>query len=251
MSMPKFPKPDPDFTQEQALTMILSSIALEEAALSHIINAEGEKIQHILKQAACGEYPADLTDILAVNQSVTSLLEIVLQNQMILKNKLDKVLVYLPKPSCPPVPPRPPVPPCMSEVCCPSRQACFGVIPRAYCCNEPLLWRENSTWGRFALASGDCSKIQLPRTGSFMVGLWLDTGNSTSSCIELVFTILCQDKSPIVKKMHLNPCYNSTVLYEEFIVQMPCSCSPCYASVLVCAPCGMHVRQGKIVFSKA
>lgn len=27
MSMPKFPEPNPDFTQEQALTMILSSIA--------------------------------------------------------------------------------------------------------------------------------------------------------------------------------------------------------------------------------
>lgn len=44
MSMPEFPKPDPDFTPEKALTMILSSVALEEVALSHIINAEAEKI---------------------------------------------------------------------------------------------------------------------------------------------------------------------------------------------------------------
>ncbi len=42
MSMPELPQA-PDFTQEQALNMILSSIALEEVALSHIINAEGEK----------------------------------------------------------------------------------------------------------------------------------------------------------------------------------------------------------------
>lgn len=48
MSMPEFPEPNPDFTLEQALIMILSSIALEEAALGHIMNAEGEKIQHIL-----------------------------------------------------------------------------------------------------------------------------------------------------------------------------------------------------------
>lgn len=52
MSMPEFPTPNPDMTSEQALTMILSSIALEEVALSHIINAEGEKIQHVLHYAA-------------------------------------------------------------------------------------------------------------------------------------------------------------------------------------------------------
>ena len=160
MSMPEFPKPNPELTQEQALTMILSSIALEEVALSHIINAEGEKIQHILKQVPCGGHPADLQDILAVNQSVATLLEMVLQNQMILKNKLDKVLEYLPKPPrppeppyppyppgppcppypphpphppCPPEPPRPPVLPCMTPGCCPFGQGCLGVAPKTYC----------------------------------------------------------------------------------------------------------------------
>lgn len=260
MSMPEFPKPNPDLTQEQALTMILSSIALEETALSHIINAEGEKIQYILKQASCGQYPADLNDVLAVNQSVTSLLEMVLQNQMILKNKMDKVLVYLPKPSCPPEPPCPPCPPkppyppvspCIPVGCGPFSHACFGVISKTYCCKEPLQWKEDSTWGRFALAPGDCSKIQLPRTGSFIVGLCMDIGNSEFSGGELEFIISCQDKSPIVKRIHLNPCCNSTVLFEEFTVQMPCSCSPCCASVVVCAPCEIYVRQGRIVFSKA
>ena len=96
MSMPKFPKPDPDLTREQALTMILSSIALEELALSHIMNAEGEKIQYILNQSDCCQDPADLAGILAVNKSVGDLLEMVLQNQLILKNKMDKVLEFLP-----------------------------------------------------------------------------------------------------------------------------------------------------------
>lgn len=257
MSMPEFPKPDPDLTQEQALTMILSSIALEEAALSHIINAEGEKIQYILKQASCGHYPADLKDTLAVNQSVTNLLEIILQNQMILKNKMDKVLEYLPKPRCPPAPPCLPAPPCppalpcMPEGCRPFSQAGFGVIPKTYCCNEPLQWKKNSTWGHFSLAPGDCSKIELPRTGSFVVGLFMDIGNLKCSCAELEMTIFCQDKVPIMKKIHLNPCHNSNILYKEFIAKMPCSCSACYASVLVCAPYGIDVRDGTIVFSKA
>lgn len=48
MSMPEFPKPDPGLTQEQALTMILSSIALEEAALISPLIAD---MQGMLKTA--------------------------------------------------------------------------------------------------------------------------------------------------------------------------------------------------------
>ena len=35
-------------TREQALTDIIESIALQEAALAHILNAEGEKMQTII-----------------------------------------------------------------------------------------------------------------------------------------------------------------------------------------------------------
>ena len=35
-------------TREEALTMIIASIAMEELALSHILNAEGEKLQYVL-----------------------------------------------------------------------------------------------------------------------------------------------------------------------------------------------------------
>ena len=44
MSMPSFPPNGADMTQEEALTMIIASIAMEELALSHILNAEGEKL---------------------------------------------------------------------------------------------------------------------------------------------------------------------------------------------------------------
>ena len=157
MSMPEFPKPDPDLTQEQALTMILSSIALEEAALSHIINAEGEKIQYILKQAPCGQASADLKDTLAVNQSVANLLEIILQNQMILKNKMDKVLEYLPKPPCPPEPPQPP---CVTVECCLCGQAGFGVMPKTCRHSEPLPWKGNHPGGRFSPVPDSCFGMQ-------------------------------------------------------------------------------------------
>ncbi len=93
MSMPTFPGISPEITREKALNMILASIAMEELALSHIINAEGEKIQYVLKDLSedikCG---ASLEDVLAVNKSVESLLEVLMQSQIFLKSKMDKVL---------------------------------------------------------------------------------------------------------------------------------------------------------------
>lgn len=100
-------------TREEALTMIIASIAMEEAALSHILNAEGEKLQYILGTLPGTKPCAGPRDVLAVNKSVTALVETVTQNQMLLKNKLDRVLEFCPPPPCPPAPgPSPCPPPC-------------------------------------------------------------------------------------------------------------------------------------------
>ena len=45
MSLPSFPNIDPPIQREDAVNQILSSIAMEELGLSHILNAEGEKLQ--------------------------------------------------------------------------------------------------------------------------------------------------------------------------------------------------------------
>ena len=50
MSFPKIPDVNPkiNFRQEDAINLLLASIAFEELGLAHIINAEAEKIQFIL-----------------------------------------------------------------------------------------------------------------------------------------------------------------------------------------------------------
>ena len=120
MSMPSFPKDGANMTREQALTMVIASIAMEERALGRVIDAEGDKLRYILDRCqeavGCEETPRE---ILEANESVTRLLEAVAQNQTILRSKLALALeagdVY---PPCPPEPPCPP--PCPPEPPCPA-----------------------------------------------------------------------------------------------------------------------------------
>ena len=83
MSMPEFPKLD-NLTLEQAINSILISVAMEEAALSHILNAEGEKIQFILANKC-----AEVQKVIEVNESVASLIDRVTNLQVILKSKMQ------------------------------------------------------------------------------------------------------------------------------------------------------------------
>ena len=82
MSMPEFPNLE-KLTRDQAINSILTSIAMEEAALSHILNAEGEKIQFALANKC-----RDIDKVIEINDSVAELLERVFDLQLVLKSKL-------------------------------------------------------------------------------------------------------------------------------------------------------------------
>ena len=74
MSLPSFPVVNPPIEREDAVNQILSSIAMEELGLSHILNAEGEKLQYILGTLpGLSGPPATVSDVLAANESVRSL----------------------------------------------------------------------------------------------------------------------------------------------------------------------------------
>ena len=70
-------------TRSQAVTDIIESVALQETALSHILNAEGEKIQKVV--AMSDVIPEVL---MAVNKSVESMVGAVSRLEMILQSKL-------------------------------------------------------------------------------------------------------------------------------------------------------------------
>ncbi len=90
----------------QAITDLLESIALQEAGLAHIINAEGEKIQQAIAMAVAEGSTVTIADLIAVNQSVTDTLIKVTKLEMVLEFKLEEIN-KLDCPSCPPCPTTP------------------------------------------------------------------------------------------------------------------------------------------------
>ena len=71
-------------TRVQAVSDIIESVALQETALSHILNAEGEKIQ---KMVALPDVTPEV--LLATNKSVESMVNAVSRLEMILQSKLS------------------------------------------------------------------------------------------------------------------------------------------------------------------
>jgi len=107
--MPSITLP-PGLTVDIALSNIIASIALEEAALAHIINAEGEKIQRVVGTFVPeGEttpmaplVPApDAEDMQAINTTVGDMMETISNIESSLHNKLRTVLAVLEIPPAP------------------------------------------------------------------------------------------------------------------------------------------------------
>lgn len=93
--MPTFPDNQQPITRDDAINLILTSIAMEEAGLSHIINAEGEKLQYALGTLPGVSGPteaATVEDLLSLNKSICDTLDSTMQNQMFLKGKMQDAL---------------------------------------------------------------------------------------------------------------------------------------------------------------
>ena len=92
MSLPTFPKIDPPLSREGSLNEIISSIAAEELSLSHILNAEGEKLQYVLGTLPGLEEAAGFDEVMKVNRSVQDTLSDVMEQQSLLTAKLSAAM---------------------------------------------------------------------------------------------------------------------------------------------------------------
>lgn len=87
MSMPRIECHDID--KCCAASSLLQSIALEEAAISHILNAEGEKLQKAISLAC------EPKDLIEVNKSVENMVDKITSLELVLKAKLDLIMPIL------------------------------------------------------------------------------------------------------------------------------------------------------------
>lgn len=95
MSQSNIPNITPTITvtREDAINLLLASVAIEKLGLGHIINAEAEKIQFYI-----GTLPGitatvtTVSDLLALDQSVQNTLVATLQSEMLLSSKLETVM---------------------------------------------------------------------------------------------------------------------------------------------------------------
>ncbi|WP_045925686.1 hypothetical protein [Bacillus siamensis] len=92
MSLPNIPNITPDITLSkcETLNFLLSSVAMEEIGLSHILQAEADRIQTFL--GASGD--PSLGELSAINRSTERLLRTVMKSQLLLQTKLEDI-IYL------------------------------------------------------------------------------------------------------------------------------------------------------------
>ena len=103
MSLPAFPQPEPLLTREGSLNEIIASVAAEELSLSHILNAEGEKLQYVLGTLPGLSEAASPEEVMKINRSVQSTLAGVMEQQMLLATKLSNAMTapIVPGPTAP------------------------------------------------------------------------------------------------------------------------------------------------------
>lgn len=93
MSQPSIPNITPiiSLTKKETISLLLSSIAMSELAISHILNAEAEKIQsfvHHANQRHCMK----TSDYIRFNSAVSKLVEDVNMEQWLSLNKMDRII---------------------------------------------------------------------------------------------------------------------------------------------------------------
>ncbi|MBU8907600.1 hypothetical protein [Desertibacillus haloalkaliphilus] len=88
MTLPNVPNitPDIDLRRDDVINLLLAAIAMEEIGLSHILKAEGEKIESSLCKAT------SFDEIIKVNKNTEKVLQNVIKKEMLLQFKLNDIL---------------------------------------------------------------------------------------------------------------------------------------------------------------
>ena len=96
MSMPNIPdiKPEINIDREKSIDLLIASVALEELGLSHIVNAEAEKIQFVL--GTLGEHVVKhdrtIAELIEIDRTVEKMLKKIIKKEIILEFMLEDAI---------------------------------------------------------------------------------------------------------------------------------------------------------------
>ena len=237
MSMPKFPDKDKTLTRDEALDAILTSIAMEEIALSRILNAEADKIQFAIEYIK--NHKCDPTILLKINESADSLIGQINDMQIILKSKLKLVLDIIER-DCPPTPPHPPRPPKPPE---PPKPRSFekGEFVAANVC-----WRKTLN---LALIEKSYDKIRLhnnmiflPKNKKYVMDLHLKLVNPISLDISVDVTLFDSKKIMFCKTLKPKDLKGMGIINES--IGLSTGGSDCFVSIKLDCTESIKVEDG-------
>jgi hypothetical protein len=258
MSLPSFPDPKNMLSRDQAINAILTSIAMEETALSHIINAEGAKIQYAIQKMKSDPCCADHQELVKVNESAASLIDRLNDMQCILKSKMRLALSALPSkcdehhphechPQKPPCPPK--EPPCQ-ELC---KSVHAAITERTWCQDAAL---------RFAGASSDCengvklcpqchSTLFLPSSGrKYQIELDLELISKANSSISIRTVLSSEGKIIHSNRYACNLKKGRVHVKKAFFWETPASHKEAAVRVWLLSPRSVKVDNGQIAIAE-
>lgn len=101
MSLPNIPNIDPciSISANETFNLLMSSIAMKGLGLSHLINAEAEKVQFALGTLHDNSTPACLDDIIKINHSVRKTLNSIMQTELLLLMQMNTIIDNIQPPS--------------------------------------------------------------------------------------------------------------------------------------------------------
>lgn len=73
-------------SREEAVNLLLTSLAMQEISLSNILNAEAEKMKML------GSVPMSIQDTILITESIDTTLRTILQKEMVLLLKLESIM---------------------------------------------------------------------------------------------------------------------------------------------------------------
>lgn len=92
MSMPQIPEEKHRPSLQETVIDLLESIALEEIAIAHLLNAEAEKTQALVSKLFHDDSPSLVNDLVKCNKATCKIVDTVIIKEWLLLKKMETVL---------------------------------------------------------------------------------------------------------------------------------------------------------------